>query len=37
VIFSGAREELLLDVLLKLDVLHLVLFAEFFDVHHDDA
>jgi hypothetical protein len=35
VIFPGAGEELLLSVLLELNVLPLVFFAEFFDVHHD--
>jgi hypothetical protein len=34
-ILLGAREKLMLDVLLQLRLFPLVFFAEFFDIHHD--
>jgi hypothetical protein len=34
-ILLGAREKLLLDVLLQLCVFPLVFLAEFLDIHHD--
>jgi hypothetical protein len=34
-ILLGAREKLLLDILLQLRVLPLILLTEFLDIHHD--